>query len=342
MRAGGGEGVLGAADDKDMGAKPISDRMRKIEQLTEKKTTANRTNTQGGHRVQREKVDLYIRQLDLALLDEDEEEARAIRQKKEWVFATREELVFDDEQRARRDVVRNIKNRRRDTVIDGEPAFATDDEYNDYLEGVEDTLYKLVHGNAEEDKEEQAQLEAFKLEHRDEIARNKAREDDEEKMRGSILHGESEVTDMKRKAQLLLDEEKEAWEKLHAKQLNEVSLGLLKKRDLTPFEPTVAPIESLAPMNMNFATMPLADQQPKPKFPCKACEGSGLAVPADPSGAKCKECNGSTVEVKKPAKVNFGRVGCVNTEVFKTRDLEELRASLILPEQPDVVMGVAE
>ncbi|GLE00068.1 hypothetical protein PINS_up008795 [Pythium insidiosum] len=138
-----------------------------------------------------------------------------------------------------------------------EDDFNTLDEYNDYLEMVEDLIFALVHGDEEQKAAAQKQWKQYRQENAVTIATNDAKKADEERRIAQLISEQQRIAEERRQLQQREDQQFEADVQRQKAQLMEVALGERDEKDVTRLRATTTaiPIDQPVTAEMEAAMM---------------------------------------------------------------------------------------
>ncbi|TMW67410.1 hypothetical protein Poli38472_011030 [Pythium oligandrum] len=162
---------------------------------------------------------------------------------------TIEELNCAKETSVRRKVIKDYNKTEDD--------FSTLDEYNDYLETVENLIFDLVYGDEEEKAAAHKQWKLYRGENAITIATNDARRADEERRIAQLINEQQRLAEERRLLQQKEDMQFEADLQRQKSQLMEVALGERDEKDVTKLRATTTaiPIDQAVTAEMEAAMM---------------------------------------------------------------------------------------
>uniref|UniRef100_A0AAV1US84 RING-type domain-containing protein n=1 Tax=Peronospora matthiolae TaxID=2874970 RepID=A0AAV1US84_9STRA len=162
---------------------------------------------------------------------------------------TIEELNFAKETSIRKKVIKDYNKTEED--------FDTLDEYNDYLETLENLVFDLVYGNEDERAAAQKQWKQYRQENAILIATNDAKKADEERRIAQLIAEQQRMAEERRQLQQREDSQFEADLELQKEQLMEVALGERDESDVAKLRATTTaiPIDQAVTAEMEAAMM---------------------------------------------------------------------------------------
>ncbi|CAH0493218.1 unnamed protein product [Peronospora farinosa] len=162
---------------------------------------------------------------------------------------TIEELNFAKETSIRKKVTKDYNKTEDD--------FDTLDEYNDYLETLENLIFDLVYGNEGEKTAAQKQWKQYRQENAISIATNDAKKADEERRMAQLIAEQQRLAEERRQLQQREDSQFEADLERQKAQLMEVALGERDESDVSKLRATTTaiPIDQAVTAEMEAAMM---------------------------------------------------------------------------------------
>ncbi|RLN49613.1 hypothetical protein BBJ28_00002639 [Nothophytophthora sp. Chile5] len=171
---------------------------------------------------------------------------------------TIEELNFAKETSVRKKVAKEyVLPASRQPYNKTEDDFDTLDEFNNYLEMLENLIFDLVYGDDVEKAAAQKQWKQYRLENAIAIATNDAKKADEERRIAQLIGEQQRLAEERRQLQQREDSQFEADLELQKAQLMEVALGERDEDDVTKMRATTTavPIDQAVTAEMEAAMM---------------------------------------------------------------------------------------